>query len=527
MRKFTASLLLALTFSCTESNFYIPQVVLEHPLDNKVSVTGGFCAEGADDLESYLKIMFIIDRSNSMRVTDKNNRRISAVQAVVNEFMDDQLTLKLRAGVEIALITFWGDVAVHTRNKLGLPGFSNDGPKIMSALARTAETSSNTGYDKALATAFQILDTDMARLKDLSRPRSRYEIFFLSDGMPYPDNCTDETNSLRGAIGGAQRIKALQALYKVSVTFHTAFCSVDGMFTTALSENDCRCLGITTPPIAIWGDCGTITSSNFPSAGAVTYTVLEQMAEKGGGTFRQFRNGDDINFLDFDFAEARRLFAMSNFVTSNLTARSNVDHVDADSDFDGLTDLEEIDIGTSPYRHDTDGDGFSDGMEWRFRLSGLDPLDPTDGQCNDLDRIDADGDMLLDCEEMFIGTLRRSFDTDADGISDWVEFQAGGNPNSAGPLTDHQMDADADAATSRGEAWSAAADRRRGRSGQDRLRLLPDRAADHDRPSLLRLQGHQHLAGVDQRCAGDPKSWLLRPRWTGQLRRRDPLPQHE
>jgi hypothetical protein len=449
MRHATSSLPFVLLVACTESNFYIPPVVLEHPVDNKVMVAGGFCAEGANDLESYLKIMFIIDRSNSMRVTDPNNRRISAVREVINEFIDDPISLRLRAGVEIAIISFWGDVAVHTRNKLGLPGFSNDGPKILTSLARTAETSSNTGYDKALATAFQILDVDMARLKDTARARSRYEVFFLSDGTPFPNNCSDDTNSLRGAVGGAQRIKALEALYKVSVAFHTGFASVDAMFTSPIDQSECNCLGITSPPIAVWGSCGSIDipAGNFPAMGTVTRELLKKMAAVGGGTFKQFRNGDAINFLDFEFAEARRLFAMSNFVTANLTARASHDHVDADSDFDGLTDLEEVAIGTSPYWRDTDGDGFSDGMEWRFRLSGLDPLDPTDGQCSDLDRIDSDGDGLADCEEIFIGTLRRSFDSDADGIPDWVEFQAGGDPNSATPLTDHQMDSDADGGT--------------------------------------------------------------------------------
>jgi hypothetical protein len=47
--------------------------------------------------------------------------------------------------------------------------------------------------------------------------------------------------------------------------------------------------------------------------------------------------------------------------------------INVDSDGDGLTDVQEIMIGTDPFNPDTDGDGFSDGVEV---ASGSDPLDP-------------------------------------------------------------------------------------------------------------------------------------------------------
>jgi uncharacterized protein YegL len=431
-----------LAAGCTESNFFIPPVILQHPVDNKVRVSGGFCAEGADDLEAFLKIMFIIDRSNSMQVTDPNNRRILAVADVIDQFIENPLTSELRAGVEFALISFWGDTATHTRNDLGLSGFSNDGPKILSSLVRIAETSSNTGYDKALSTAFQILDTDMARLSDKARPRSRYEVFFLSDGMPFPDNCTDESNSLRLAVQGAARIKALEAAHDVSVSLHAGFASDPGMKTLSISRSECECLGVDAEPVLTTSNC-----LSPPTIEQVTRTLLRAMANEGGGTFKQFENGDAINFLEFEFAESRRLYAMSYFVASNLNSRSSIDDIAPDSDGDGLSDATENLLGTSPYHFDSDGDGFSDGIEERFRLTGLDPLDPTDAQCNNLDRVDTDSDGLADCEERFLGTLRRAFDTDADGVPDAVEVLAHADANSATPLQDHQLDSDADGGT--------------------------------------------------------------------------------
>ncbi|MDD4101813.1 MAG: PKD domain-containing protein, partial [Kiritimatiellae bacterium] len=47
-----------------------------------------------------------------------------------------------------------------------------------------------------------------------------------------------------------------------------------------------------------------------------------------------------------------------------------------DFDNDGLTDLEELNLGTNPTHWDTDGDGICDGWEWRRDLN---PLDPRDG----------------------------------------------------------------------------------------------------------------------------------------------------
>ncbi len=441
--------LLVLLFACTSSDFFVPPLVLEGAEDNRLALSGGFCAEGAQNLEAFLKIMFVVDRSNSMRRTDPNNRRLAALEEVVLQFIENPTTLELREGVQFALISFWGDVATHTRNELGLPGFTQDGGKVLSALAQIAQVSSLTGYDKALGTTFQVLDSDMARLDDAARARSRYEVFFVSDGSPDP--CTSNSNDPPAAVNAVKSIVGLSPLYGVPVTFHTAFVSTPEMFTFELNDttdpggNKRCCLGVDRPPLSMVGDC----DSDPINAGEVTRAVLREMAEAGGGTFKQFENGDSINFLDFEFAEARRLFALSYFMASNLNAVPALDHVLPDSDRDGLVDLDEALFGTSPYDRDTDGDGFSDAIEERLRLTGYDPLDPTDAQCEAAERVDTDGDGYLDCEERLslLGTRRRAFDSDGDWLPDTVEILAQADANSATALADHQYDADADGAT--------------------------------------------------------------------------------
>ena len=88
---------------------------------------------------------------------------------------------------------------------------------------------------------------------------------------------------------------------------------------------------------------------------------------------------------------------------------SNLQVTDKDSDGDGLTDIEEKNIGTDPHDADSDDDGLSDGQE-HFDTK-TDPLNP-----------DTDGDGLTDGKEIEIGTDPLKADTDGDGLNDGDEF---------------------------------------------------------------------------------------------------------
>lgn len=436
IRRLALSLLILA--ACSKADLYVPPLVLEEVLDNRVTVQGGFCAEGAEDLSSFLKVMLVVDRSNSMNVTDPNNQRLTAAQDAVLRFIDDPAGLKLRPGVEFAVISFFGEVNVHTRDERGLPGFSSSGAEILFGLTQLARTGSNTGYDKALAQAFTILDRDMAGLSDKARARTRYEVIFVSDGMPFPDHCRGESNAPSAAILAVKRIVSLSTLHKIAIRFHTGFASHPDMFIPGNDVDQC-----------VYSD--VFEAGNDESIGQETRALLQAMAEVGEGTFKQFQNGDAINFLDFEFAESRRIYGLSNFLVSNLSAHSREDRVVADTDRDGIPDADELLLGTSPLLADSDHDGFSDLLEQRFRLSGLDPLDPTDARCDELGLIDTDGDGLRDCEETFLGTFRRDLDSDHDGIPDLLEVLFGADPISANPTQDRQADSDADGGSNHDE----------------------------------------------------------------------------
>ncbi len=95
---------------------------------------------------------------------------------------------------------------------------------------------------------------------------------------------------------------------------------------------------------------------------------------------------------------------------------------DKDTDGDGLTDIEEKNLGTDPHKADTDGDGLSDGEE--HYDTKTDPL-----------KKDTDGDGLTDGEEVGykdkdgnvvepgVGTDPLDNDTDDDGLNDGLEHK--------------------------------------------------------------------------------------------------------
>ncbi len=88
--------------------------------------------------------------------------------------------------------------------------------------------------------------------------------------------------------------------------------------------------------------------------------------------------------------------------------------IPTDSDGDGLSDEEEVALGTDPLDPDTDGDGLDDGAEV---AAGTDPLDP-----------DTDGDGVSDGEEVTLGTDPLDPDTDGDGLTDGEEVALGTDP---------------------------------------------------------------------------------------------------
>lgn len=117
-------------------------------------------------------------------------------------------------------------------------------------------------------------------------------------------------------------------------------------------------------------------------------------------------NPNDDSFLDSDYDGLRDL----------QEADYGTDPHNSDSDFDGLGDGQEVqEYFTNPLIADTDGGGAFDGSEVSAGLNPLDPLD--DGS------IDSDRDGLTDLEEIELGTQPYYNDSDFDSLSDGDEVK--------------------------------------------------------------------------------------------------------
>ncbi|HRR78344.1 MAG TPA: hypothetical protein P5191_16315 [Ruminococcus sp.] len=92
-----------------------------------------------------------------------------------------------------------------------------------------------------------------------------------------------------------------------------------------------------------------------------------------------------------------------------------------DSDDDELPDIYELKLGTDPYAPDTDGDGLTDFQEYVYTQT--DPLvyDSVTEGLSDSDA-DSDNDGLSNIDELTRGTYPWTSDSDDDGLSDYDEI---------------------------------------------------------------------------------------------------------
>ena len=125
------------------------------------------------------------------------------------------------------------------------------------------------------------------------------------------------------------------------------------------------------------------------------------------GTLRPFGDGIDIGSEEFaDVDEDGISDYYEAMCGGDLTP-------DGDADGDGLSNLQEYQLGTNALNPDSDGDGMPDGWEVNHNLNPL---------RNDA-REDADGDGLMNVEEYEAGTNPNNADTDGDGKSDYWEVK--------------------------------------------------------------------------------------------------------
>ncbi|MFH0902693.1 MAG: VWA domain-containing protein [Pseudomonadota bacterium] len=439
-----AMLALVLGWACTDASLQPYQPPAEAVPDDEIRLEAELCTS-AEKAVFPVKVLLVVDTSDSMRVTDEARFRAVAVRRLLERYAGSE-------NVQFGVIAFDSVVQVLTQRPDSETFFTTN-PDVNSITNRLNQADRLTDYQGALGKAYSVLSQDMRNLTPAERSRTKYVVIFFTDGTPDPQCSADESikdfricnldrerwgeldlgefsvddvyplmvaekdyNTREQVLRSVSDIVSLQDFYHVGeVRMHTALLYDERAVTLALAKE-------------------------FNLDRTKATELLTAMKDEGGGTFTEFTAASNIDFLKFNYTSLKAPTRLRRFFAVNTSAILTPGGLAADTDGDGLTDDEEFAIGTcrgkgcSDTPADSDGDGFSDFLEHANRVSGFDPLDAKKpgAPCSAWDggngARDRDGDGLPNCEEVFLGTDRTEADTDGDGLSDLVEVRAGLDP---------------------------------------------------------------------------------------------------
>lgn len=372
--------LVALGVGCTEANIKLSMdpddPVYRHRLEATV------CAPESVQVDVGHKILFVVDTSFSNSWTDPDDagmpRRERAVRDAIAANIDEP-------NVAFGIITFSDEPRRQTF------GFTRDLDVLNGAAANIGNAQGGTNYSDTLWTMIDFITTDVEQLAPAEAARTRYWVYWLSDGFP-----TVGVTEPDALLPGVDYLLASLRDRVAEIQVNTAY---------LVAPN------ISLPP------------EELASLGAAQ-DLLEDMSEQGNGSYLNIPAGETFNF-EIDPTPIGYSFVLAEVIANNRNAAFGEEIPRIDSDGDGVPDSDERPAGLNPLDPDTDGDGISDGVE--LRLSDrLNPL-VDEGLCKSTD--DDDNDGLNNCEEKLLGSVFTLVDSDDDQLPDVLEVAAGTFPS--------------------------------------------------------------------------------------------------
>lgn len=496
-------------------------------VDDELTITGDFCTSSAADVTYPVKIMFIVDGSGSQQFTDQNRQRVVAVEQVINSLIGTGNTffkiMTFNSTIGSVPVAGVGDVFTNDLNTL-LPGLANVAEADSLTDYQGALAVAYAELLRDMANAFSDPNRDPA---ELSRTKYVVIFVSDGIPDPQckagPNNDLDLTGlSPTGLNQLCENQDFLNCIMNVPASLQPpgtqagfnsnpggAACVPPATGTTVCNFAGTACFvgansatlfgGLNNAQITAGNDynqpyqilanvqnimdlqdrfqvgelrlhAGLVFDPQADPAiialfgdASQSIPLMTQMADIGNGEFLQFYGGDSIDFLQINFASLKQNRVIRGFFAENLATHATESGLTVDTDYDGLSDDEELDIGSDPLAADTDRDGYGDYIEYRRQGFGFNYGDPClpdivdpdlalglppNPTCNPVqpincgytlvvdpntgllvrDYFDTDQDGLKDCEERALGTDINAPDTDRDGMPDRIDYQSGLNP---------------------------------------------------------------------------------------------------
>jgi hypothetical protein len=363
-KAFTVAAATAALFGCTNTGLHRDVGPPPPPPKETIDVQGTFCTEDPETVEYPVKIWMVIDNTGSMNTNDPNEERFNAASALGVALEDTDPPPQMFFG---AMIFSEGGLGTQ---RITLPDRFTPSSATLTANVDAVRGQANGGtpYVTALNFTFGELSADI-NVDPVAALRTRYVVIFLSDGIPTGND--DNPNTIAAAAE------------------------------TLVSLRDRA------------GDL-TLNTIYLGGGNDEAEMILMNMATIGGGIYKSFPAGDELDFTEFDFSSIRRNYNQRFFMLSNLNALPSKTGHQVDSDQDGLADYFETTLGSELGVKDTDADGCSDLMEYKV---GWDPLIPgtenNQCSCTPAQRTgDIDLDGMTDCEEKWLATSEEAADSD-------------------------------------------------------------------------------------------------------------------
>jgi hypothetical protein len=478
----TATLAVAVVLSsCTNAALEKPAAA-DTNLDNHLTLTGTICTQPPDPSGFPVKVLFLVDQSGSMCISDPPGSqgapglceelvtmgivpanlttpaRVRAMEQLLAQFQDE--ITNQGANISVAIVPFATNVqnpypAVGSTQGFGTP-FGLDG--YLGALQ--GQLGKGTDDQGALAYAYSVISGDIAATALANPqllPRTRYVVVWLTDGTPYPrcsaidnlpvyadpqhpyliwaDSVPDYCNvagaagndAINGFVVGTDRNQNYQIFSYVDqiMSLKQTYNIGDIRLHTVLLFNQAAVQACGAICEDIYGVYPNTPIADYPAAAhSVAEWLLTQVALLGNGVYQEFLDGNiqslGLGALDYSSLASRNV--LKSLIVQSLRSEPAVTLRKVDSDGDGLTDdADQAYLYPNSELSPYERDSNQDGFSDRFEVLHIGQGFSPGSPTKDLRGCDPTRSATLGCVY--------TTDSDGDGLTQWEEAYLGTHVN--------------------------------------------------------------------------------------------------